>query len=89
MNLPNHWSLIFRVIRPLFSLTTIPSTSTSTMTFPSSTVRLPVWSSLLISYQRDDEVIYNGRKYRCVTSHRSYAGAEPGPLTWALWQQIS
>lgn len=86
MSLPKHWFLMFTMIRPLLSSTTIP---TSTTTSPPSTVRLPVWSSLLIAYQRDDEVMYNGRKYRCVISHRSYAGAEPGPLTWALWQKIS
>lgn len=84
MSLPKNWLLLFTIIRPLLSSTTAPTTFATT-----TTVRLPVWSSLLIAYQRDDEVMYNGRKYRCVTSHRSYAGAEPGPLTWALWQKIS
>jgi len=60
----------------------LPSTTTVTIPKPS------LWSALLVAYQKGNEVIYNGMKYRCVTSHRSYAGAEPGPLTWALWQKI-
>lgn len=84
MNVPKHWSLILTMIMPMLStITTTPMTTTTT------TIRLPVWSSLLIAYQRGDEVMYAGRKYRCVNSHRSYAGAEPGPLTWALWQKVS
>lgn len=74
---------------PLLSSVTATTTTTTPMISTTTTMRLPVWSSLLIAYQRDDEVLYDGRKYRCVTSHRSYAGAEPGPLTWALWQKIS
>ncbi|CAF4542593.1 unnamed protein product [Rotaria sp. Silwood2] len=58
--------------------------TTTTMT----NANLSSWSSLLIAYERGDDVIYNGMKYQCVTSHRSYAGAEPGPLTWALWRKI-
>lgn len=56
---------------------------------PSSTsTRIPLWSGVLVAYEKDDIVLYNGVQYRCVTSHRSYTGAEPGPLTWALWQKI-
>jgi hypothetical protein len=58
------------------------------MTTSQLTVRVSLWSALLVAYKKDDEVLYNGMKYRCASSHRSYAGAEPGPLTWALWQQI-
>lgn len=69
------------MIMPLFQTTTTP--------IPTITTRSSLWSALLVAYQRDDEVLYYGRKYRCVAAHRSYAGAEPGPLTWALWQKVS
>jgi len=62
--------------------------TTTTRTTPHSAVRLSLWSALLVSYQKGDEVIYNGMKYRCVAPHRSYAGAEPSLFTWALWQRI-
>ncbi|CAF3540673.1 unnamed protein product [Rotaria sp. Silwood1] len=75
--LPKHWSIL--------STTT---TTTTTTTITMATTNLSSWSSLLIAYQRGDDVMYNGIKYRCVTSHRSYAGAEPSPLTWALWRKI-
>jgi len=78
---PKHWSLLSTIILPL------PST-TATTNNPHRAVRLSLWSALLVAYQKGDEVIYHGMKYRCVTSHRSYAGAEPSPLTWALWQKI-
>lgn len=88
MQLPKHWSLLLTLLMPLLSSTTVPTTTTPIMTTSQSIVRLSRWSALLVAYQRGDEVIYNGMKYRCVTSHRSYAGAEPGLLTWALWQKI-
>jgi hypothetical protein len=65
------------------------TTTTTTPPTPHSIVRISLWSSLLVAYQKGDVVIYNGMKYRCVTSHRSYAGAEPSLLTWALWQKIA
>ena len=46
------------------------------------------WSGLLVAYKKGDDVIYNGIAYRCITSHQSYAGAEPSPLTWALWRRL-
>ncbi|CAF3451530.1 unnamed protein product [Rotaria sp. Silwood1] len=72
---PKHWSIL-------------STTTTTTTTMTMATTNLSSWSSLLIAYQRGDDVMYNGIKYRCVTSHRSYAGAEPSPLTWALWRKI-
>ncbi|UJR32265.1 hypothetical protein I4U23_019730 [Adineta vaga] len=68
--------------------TTTTRTTTTSITTIRSLARIPVWSSLLVAYQKGDEVIYNGIKYRCVTSHHSYAGAEPSLLTWALWRKI-
>jgi len=76
---PKQWSKLSTMILALSSTTT---------TTPRSTVRLSLWSALLVPYEKGDEVIYNGMKYRCVTSHQSYSGAEPGLLTWALWQKI-
>jgi hypothetical protein len=64
------------------------TTTTTTTTIPHSIVRISLWSALLVSYKKGDEVLYNGMKYRCITPHRSYAGAEPSLLTWALWQRI-
>lgn len=75
--LTKNWFLISTMLfDQLASAKSLPSTGT------------PLWSGILVSYQKGDIVLYNGVKYRCITSHRSYTGAEPGPLTWALWQKI-
>ncbi|CAF2122164.1 unnamed protein product [Rotaria magnacalcarata] len=65
-----------------------PTTTAMSITTTHSPVRISSWSALLVAYQKGDDVIYSGMKYRCVTSHRSYAGAEPGLLTWALWRKL-
>jgi hypothetical protein len=79
------WSALPTTVLPLPSTRVIKTTTTTTLRSP---VSLPSWSALLFAYQKGDEVIYNNMKYRCVTFHRSYAGAEPSPLTWALWRKI-
>ena len=73
---PKHWYVLSTIV------STLPTTTIMT------TARLPSWSGSLVDYQRGDDVMYNGMKYRCVTSHRSYVGAQPSPLTWALWRKI-
>jgi len=88
IQLPKHWSLLLTILMPLLLPTTVPTTTTTIMTTPQSTGRLSRWSALLVSYRRGDEVIYNGMRYRCLTPHQSYAGAEPGLLTWALWKKV-
>lgn len=82
---PKHWAKLSTLI---LALSTTTTTTTTPPPAPHSTVRLPSWSALLVEYEKGDKVIYNGIKYRCVTPHRSYAGAEPSLLTWALWQRI-
>jgi hypothetical protein len=67
---------------------TIATTTTTVLITPQLAARLSLWSALLVPYRKGDEVIYNGRRYRCLTPHKSYAGAEPSPLTWALWRRI-
>lgn len=86
-----------KIYFPTTTTTTITTTTTTTTTSSTTialttiptTQRLRVWSALLVSYERGDEVIFDGFRYRCVTSHRSYAGAEPSPLTWVLWRKIT
>ncbi|CAF4997600.1 unnamed protein product, partial [Rotaria socialis] len=69
------------VLTTIISSSPTTTTTTMSMTTTHSPVRISPWSALLVAYQRGDDVIYSGIKYRCVTSHRSYAGAEPGLLT--------
>ena len=98
LQIPKHWALFLTMIMPLLSPTTAPTTTmTTTMATTTTTTvltthqlaaRLSLWSALLVPYRKGDIVIYNGIRYRCVTPHRSYAGAEPSPLTWALWRRI-
>ncbi|CAF0918643.1 unnamed protein product [Adineta ricciae] len=67
--------------------TTTPITTSAAII--RSVAQISMWSSLLVPYKKGDEVVYNGTKYRCVTSHRSYAGSEPSLLTWALWRKVT
>jgi hypothetical protein len=66
----------------------LPSTTATTTTTARSSLGLTTWSSDLFEYKTGDEVMYDGVKYRCVSPHRSYPGAEPGVFTWAWWQPI-
>jgi len=73
----------------------IPTQSSSTTTLEqeqSTTSRssgeTTTWSSFGVEYMFDDEVWFEGVKYRCVFPHTSYPGAEPSIYTWALWQRI-
>ena len=66
----------------------ILTTTTTTKATSRASVHSSLWSALLVPYQKGDTVMYNGMKYQCIKSHRSYAGAEPSPLTWALWRKI-
>jgi len=72
--------------------TTTGSTDSTTTTTTESTTRRPLglttWSSDLFDYEIGDEVMYDGVKYRCIAPHRSFAGAEPGVLTWAWWEPV-
>ncbi|CAF3625173.1 unnamed protein product [Rotaria sp. Silwood1] len=62
--------------------------SPTTITTTRRPLGLTTWSSDLFDYQIGDEVMYDGVKYRCVAPHRSFPGAEPGVLTWALWEPV-
>ncbi|CAF3777634.1 unnamed protein product [Rotaria socialis] len=79
----NHWTWP--------SLSTHGSSSASSTTTTTTTRRplgLTTWSSDFFEYQANDEVMYDGIKYRCVVAHRSFPAAAPGPLTWAWWKPI-
>ena len=45
------------------------------------------WSSNGVEYKVGDLVTFEGVVYECTYFHISYPGAQPSPVTWALWKR--